>query len=507
MVCQKCGEKNQDDAKFCLKCGNSLSLNTNQTIDNTQNNINNSKIQNQKNKLKIIIIILVVILLLGIGLVFNKIKNKDKDVKIAFDTNALIKVKKDSKYGYINTDGKLVIDYVFESADDYIGNYAYVKKYKEIEGEKELYNIIIDKKGNEILSCDYYDCDIDYIDEYNIWIIDGKIFDNEMKQKTPNDLNVEYEEDGYLTWEDKNEKTVGIMDYTGKIIFKYMLEFGESYISLDVSYNASEFKDKYCKISISSDKYAIINCDTGKVVYDFTKNYISSHSDNRFSIKDDTGKYKYYYIQNDKMAYTSDEQFYVYFYKNDSFVSITDYSKDYDNRYTYIDLKTGNILSSKPESSNESPKKSNEWEEYTGIEKILCNKGYGLNNGSEIIVPCEWKSIEYFDLLLYKYLSSNGKQYVILHDNNKVSLFNLKTNKVEKELNTNKITIESSSPLITYKDNDTSEKYIYNLLNSKSLKVEDGYQTNLYSNYFTTTNNENRYYYNLDMKLIYTEKK
>ena len=54
---------------------------------------------------------------------------KEKGNKMVGDFYCLqpIVVKKDGKYGYINTKGKFVIEPVFESASNFNGNYAIVK--------------------------------------------------------------------------------------------------------------------------------------------------------------------------------------------------------------------------------------------------------------------------------------------------------------------------------------------------------------------------------------------
>ena len=114
----------------------------------------------------------------------------------------------------------------------------------------------------------------------------GKLYNGSLEIISADDVVVEYEKYGYLNWEKDSNKTAGIMNYKGKITYTYNFLDGEYYIDIQPSSNDNTLKERYCRVNIDNKKYAIVNCDTGNVVYDFTDKYISVDGDNIFHISD-----------------------------------------------------------------------------------------------------------------------------------------------------------------------------------------------------------------------------
>ncbi len=95
---------------------------------------------------------------------YYNFKFEEKDVKELLNTNTIFLSKKDGKYGYVDKDGKIVVDYIYEDAKEQNPyGYAAVKK----DGKWGA----IDKDGREVSEC-RYDLEnnviIDFIGKWHI---------------------------------------------------------------------------------------------------------------------------------------------------------------------------------------------------------------------------------------------------------------------------------------------------------------------------------------------------
>ena len=150
---------------------NNLSLNNNNGLGNTGSFKENVK---SKKFLLIIAIVVILAILLVVGFVIYKKSNssiQNSELAKYSDSSSLIGVKKDGKYGYINTSGKVIVEPKYEDVRNFNGNYAIVyEMVKTDDGEKKLCKII-DKNGKVKITPqeDGY-CSIEYISDYNIYI-------------------------------------------------------------------------------------------------------------------------------------------------------------------------------------------------------------------------------------------------------------------------------------------------------------------------------------------------
>ena len=97
-------------------------------------------------------------------------------------------------------------------------------------------------------------------------------------------------------------------------------------------------EQRYCVVEIGNKK-GIVNCDTGKVIYDYTESYISVDDDNIFSIseKETYDLLNVMYIQDDKIVYqSSNKNIELSYYPNGKYIQIYDESKNYPNQYTKL---------------------------------------------------------------------------------------------------------------------------------------------------------------------------
>ena len=416
-------------------------------------------------------IIVCVILLLNLNPSEEKLE-KDK-IDAIFNPEQLIKVKKDDKYGFIDTEGNVKISTKYEYATDFKGKYAVVRSEVETDGLTKTVYQIIDNKGKVQKEAK---TKIEYIEENDSWIIDEELYNNKMKKISPEGVRVDHKEDKYYLWVNSKENTGGLMNEKGKQIYTYNFKSGETSIYVTIPSIDESQKERYCVVNVER-KYGVINCDTGVVVREMAEERISSNTDNIFTVKDSSYDFKEkFYVQNDKVMYsTTNEEMSVYYYPG--YLSLRDGTvTDWRDRYSYFDLKTGEVVKEQPSSTDEDDKEDeedlNSWEKETNNKYFTCSDGYGLMNNDVITLPCQWDSLEYLDLDLYKYLKANKKDYIYGKNDGKWYLIDLAQKKAIVEFNTSYLTKREQTTFIYYTDDASDTRKVYNLLSNKSLSID-----------------------------------
>ncbi|MBO5120588.1 MAG: WG repeat-containing protein [Bacilli bacterium] len=449
-------------------------------------------------------IIVCVILLLNLNPSEEKLE-KDK-IDAIFNPEQLIKVKKDDKYGFIDTEGNVKISTKYEYATDFKGKYAVVRSEVETDGLTKTVYQIIDNKGKVQKEAK---TKIEYIEENDSWIIDEELYNNKMKKISPEGVRVDHKEDKYYLWVNSKENTGGLMNEKGKQIYTYNFKSGETSIYVTIPSIDESQKERYCVVNVER-KYGVINCDTGVVVREMAEERISSNTDNIFTVKDSSYDFKEkFYVQNDKVMYsTTNEEMSVYYYPG--YLSLRDGTvTDWRDRYSYFDLKTGEVVKEQPSSTDEDDKEDeedlNSWEKETNNKYFTCSDGYGLMNNDVITLPCQWDSLEYLDLDLYKYLKANKKDYIYGKNDGKWYLIDLAQKKAIVEFNTSYLTKREQTTFIYYTDDASDTRKVYNLLSNKSLSIDKDKTLTVNSNYITVKDTEanSLKYYNTDLKMIY----
>lgn len=409
---------------------------------------------------------------------------------LTIDENALIVIKEDDKYGFIDKNGKMVIKPQYEQASSYTGNYAIVK-----DGENYK---LIDKKGKTKFEVDYAS-KIKYVSDYNIWIVDDVLYDAKLKRISKKDVTVTYEKYGILKWKNENKKTSGIMNHKGKVLYTVKLKEENDYLSVSNVYtdlnSEINVKNRYCLINISGKEYAILNCNNGKQIYKKTENTINNTTGTIFEIvnKDKELQEKIVIIKN-KIVYRTDKKDEMIISKNNYYVV--------DNDKKYINKITGKITSKKPEDLDEEDDITSV-ERYLNYKKYQCDNLYGIKKGKKVTVKCEWERIKFFDIVTTRYLKSKNKYYALAKKGDKYYLINIKNGKKIEEFNTDSISTYSTSMFITFKDTKKDKKYVYNLVTKKSKEFNNDVVISLHQNYFTVKLDKTEYY-NSKFKMIYS---
>lgn len=512
-----------------------VSQNNNQ-LNSTNNNVNNNAINgvnttiNSNNKTskskRIILIILVILVIICVGVFIYNRFNENKfgknfvDLNDTFDPDKPIKVKNNDKYGYITSDGNVIVEAKYNEAYDFYGEHAVVRVDNPDTTSyiNEIYQII-DKKGNVILSSESYYKPI-YYSNYGIWVIDETLYDSNLNKVLADEFTVDYVDNGYLEFFNSKTNESGIINYKGKVVFKWAL----SNIYVKVCSTNEDTDELFASVR-SYDTYdvlAVVSLKTGDILFKIENSddyYMHEVGDGLFyyynrSVDDWYSNKIWLYFYNNKLAYQSNEkvsEIEVYDFKNQ--ILRIDYGYDYDNngksqQYYYYDVNNQKMLLEKPETSID----------LESVDLIELNYGYkefrdsgkyGIMSGKKIILPCEYDDIDYINVDLYNYLKTKGKEIVVLEKDRQTVIMNLKNQKGLKVLDLSSVYDYDDSTFIkakVYGDNKYIKKeyVIYNLLSEKSMTFDSDDEINIYSNYITYFNNGKTLYYNTEFKQIYT---
>lgn len=503
---------------------NGYTQNSVSNIDNNYTNNTNSSSKTNRKKLFIIILLVVGI---SVGLFFylknNKIsRNSNENLNIIYDPDKPIIIKKDNKYGYIKSDGRIMIEPQYKTASDFNGDYAIVT----VDNPDQAYSYektyqIIDKKGDVKITSESY-LSLKYYSNYNIWIVDCILYDSKLNPVLEEGVTVDYISNGYLEYIDNNKQEVGIITYKGK---KILSAPGYS-ISAEISENKYTDVDLYASVKIYSeeDREFIISLKTGDVLFtseDSDKYYISDDRNGIFyyynhTLDDGYKNKKYFFFIDNKLAYQTTEfvdDLEVYDYENK--ILRIDYGYNYkdlnkEKRYNYYDVKNNEFLTSEPASSTTTT--INDIMELTyGYKKFSSSSKYGLMNGESIILPAEYDDVKFIDQSLFEYIKNKKKQeFLLVQKNKKTILIDLKNKKELTVFDYRYVYDTDGSTFIKseiYDENSYQKTgyQIYNVLTGASIMLGKDENVNIKSNYITVIKNKQKRYYNTKLEEIYVE--
>lgn len=490
-------------------------MNTGYTQQSTQST------PTKKENKKIILLILSIVAIIGIVMFgwfrFFGNNNATADLNAIFDPNKPIIVKNNGKYGYITSEGETMIEPQYKEAYDFHGDYAvvWVDNPDTNAYNKQIYQII-DKKGNVKLTSNNY-FSPKYYSTYDVWIIDGVLYDSKLNKVLSEGITVKYINYGYFEYIDSVKKESGIITYKGKKIFTIP---GTS-VSVDISKNNYDETELYADVStyIEPKKRIVISLKTGDILFtaeDAESYYIKAEENGIFyyynhELEDGYKNKKYLFFINNKLAYQTTEvvnEVEVYNYQNQ--ILEIDYGYDYESlgksqRRYYYDVKHKKMLEKSPSTTD---LKLDSTERIYGFKKYSSSEKYGLMSGEKVIVPCKYDDIKYLDINIFNYMKSKGKELVLLKEDKNIFLYNLKNSKTITAFNSGYIDDYDDSTFIKFrsyeKDEYTTKSYtIYNMLSDKSMNFDKNNNILIESNYITVEKDGKKTYYNTNFKQIY----
>lgn len=455
----------------------------------------------------VIAVILIILLSVVIKIIFFKDMSTSKLVNLSiFDPENLIHIEKDGKYGYISTQGEMVIEPKYNSATDFFGEYAIVSKN---DNNQEKY-VVINKKEEEKFVLDTQE-DIKYIADYNIWIIKNKLYDKNLKQISEDEMVVSYVGKGYLSYINKKEKNAGVINVKGKEIYKHKFKNNNFNFSVLINENNQINEEVYAVVTINDlndkEENAIISCKNGKKLYNFTNEKINANQDNIFEILDENNNIvSVMYIENNKIAYKLDGNIKMSFnmpkYK---ILEINDKTKNTIKFYNIITEESFDYMPNFDENKIYSEKTI----ERTNYNIYLKNSKYGIMRKKRIIINAEYDEIQFLPINLYSYIEKKDKkQIVLLVKDYSTIVYDLKKKEEIFKFNSNIVFTSDKSSFIQAQDNDSNEKIVYNCITKKSMNFAQDLEIIRDINYIIVQDktNNTKTYYNTDLVEFYKTK-
>lgn len=450
-----------------------------------------------------IISTIIVILIIIITILFFTLTCKSDNyfIGLALDPNKPIPIKQNDLYGYISaSNGKNIISAQYNLANPFYDNYAIVELQENNNNNKYC---VIDQKGNVQLSSS---SNIKYISEFGLYIADNKLYNENLKSLTDDNIKVSYKGLGYSSYikYDKNNKPIegGVLNNSGKKLYSYKFKDSEDFFSCTISESDERLEEQYAKINIDNKKYAIINLKNGKIVYDYTDKSILVDDNNIFTISLDDNEKSIICLAKNKIAYeTSDDVEISYYDIENKILQIYDSSKDYSNRYSYYDLKSKNMLSEKP-----SKETNDAIESLTGYKSFSSNNKHGVMKGNKTILPCEYDDIEFLSPTTFNFIKSKTRKELVLAKKDGIyELINLKNKKSIFSFKCSSIDTYTQSTFVKAKTTDPKQTCVYNLLTGKSMNFDSDSQVSIYSNYIIVIKDNIQTYYNTKFNEIYKQ--
>lgn len=460
----------------------------------------------QKNNTKIIFLLIIVIAIgVGIFFLFKWLNNSKELAKLndIFDPNKPIIIEKNGKYGYISSNGEMMIEPKYDSVGSFEKNYAIVTLDDEYQ--------IIDKSGNVINDMKIYGYP-NYESEYNIWVINHNLYDSDLKPILDEEIEVNYIKNGFLSYVDRELNESGIINYKGKKIFSWE----GTKISVNISNNIYNKDDLLARVVKTYERDVIVNLKTGKIIYkveDAKQKNLSVKDNNIFKeYNSDSGDVKILFFVDGKLIYESSDLYNLELYDYQNQILKLDYGYNYDDfgrdqRYYYYDIKNKKILDENPSLADLNIE-NNLIESIYGYKIFTDSDKYGLMLKNKIIIPCEYDYIKFLSTNLFKYMKSKGQEIVILENDKKSLLLNLKNKKTIATFDSTSIYNYENSTFLkvnVYEKYSISSYIIYNLLSGKSISIDKDSEIDIYSNYITVTNDNTKTYYNTKLEQIYVE--
>lgn len=433
-------------------------------------------------------ILLVVIINCAIFINKKEEKYEKEEIKSVLNINTPIIIHEGEKYGLLSQEGEKISEIIYDNISEFYGNYAIVI-------QNNSYNII-DINGQLMLS--NVEGSIEFNNDYNIWIVNEKIYDSNLKQITNDDIKINMYNnfDGIFEFSNSKNNTIGILDYKGKIIYETTNNGQVVEFSPNMNY---EFLKRNMYVAVGKN---IINAKTGKIIYEICDDcIINSNSVNGiFKIEDKVDKsHKFIFIYNDKVEYEND---------NVESIELSDYDTlAIDHGYNY-NSNNHNVTVEEYKFKVKEKYEKDYFQESTNYlygfypeqkEKI------GIKIGNELVINYEYDGYDTLNLDIYNYmLQKMNKRLVVMYKNNNGYLIDLNTGLIQKEfINNENLYLTNNGIFIKYQTKDNI--LIYNIVSGEDKEFNKDSKIVLKNNYFIENSVDGKNnYYNAKFEKVYT---
>ena len=427
--------------------------------------------------------------------------------KIVLDTDRPIPIEEDGKYGFISSKGKVIIEPKYESVGDFYGDYAVVA----VESDDDIWDYqyqVINQKGKEQLKEAVY-LEPEYYPEYGIWVIDGKLYNEKLKQTSAEGEEIDYIGQGYLTYSNMDKNKSGIMSASGKKIWSW------DGWSIDASISENEYGDDDLYATVNSylddEQEVIVSLKKKKIVYELEdrENHNIMEEDNGIFEIYNTNTYDthtYLYFCNGKLAYESKDS------KLEG-IEIYDYEKQiiqlyygYDEDYKYYDAKKGKEVDKSTLEEKDEYEDEDLYELKYGFKPFESSYKYGIISGDQILVQSKYEDVHFLEYNIFLYMKEvKNKELVLFETEKEMILMNVKNQKEIAKFDAAYVGMYSSSSFLKFSHYYETDKYIvYNLITGEQKEFDRDVEIELGSNYITVEDDDKITYYNTKLESIYT---
>ena len=168
------------------------------------------------------------------------------------------------------------------------------------------------------------------------------------------------------------------------------------------------------------------------------------------------------------------------------------------------------MLSEEPESDNSYDDEDLNELKY-GFKRFESSYKYGIMAGDKILLQSKYEDIDYLGYNIFLYMKEvKNKELVIVSDDEKFSIMNVKNQKEEASFDADYINIGASNDssflkFEQYEDYyETSGYIVYNLITEKEKTFDKDADITLGSNYIKVEEDDKITYYNTKLESIYT---
>ena len=255
------------------------------------------------------------------------------------DSTNLIRIEENDKFGYIDKDGTIITKCKYTYGTEYYKGHAIVKN------DNNLYGVLNGRGAVEKQFGEYYHIGL-YGDKYIASKYTKKglkqaLLDSGLDEVTSFKYDsISYAKDNLYLF--TRDETMGILNDKGKEIYTFKVEEIDDK-NIDIEISTVEGKaDAYAVVKVN-DSSAIINANTGKVVYAYSLDDINVLKNNVFYIRsesEDTNS-TYFVIKNDKIKLKTDKFVRVRVDDVNSDIAI---GIDDESRVNYFNLNAGKVI-------------------------------------------------------------------------------------------------------------------------------------------------------------------
>ena len=431
--------------------------------------------------------------------------------KIVLDTDRPIPIEEDGKYGFISSKGKVIIEPKYESVGDFYGDYAVVA----VESDDDIWDYqyqVINQKGKEQLKEAVY-LEPEYYPEYGIWVIDGKLYNEKLKQTSAEGEEIDYIGQGYLTYSNMDKNKSGIMTASGKKIWSW------DGWSIDASISENEYGDDDLYATVNSylddEQEVIVSLKKKKIVYELEdrENHNIMEEDNGvFEIynTDTYDTHTYLYFCNGKLAYESKdselEGIEIYDYEKQIIQLYYGYDEDYDSVYKYYDAKKGKEVDKSTLEEKDEYEDEDLYELKYGFKPFESSYKYGIIAGDQILVQSKYEDVHFLEYNIFLYMKEvKNKELALFETEKEMILMNVKNQKEIAKFDADYVGMSQTSSFLNFSHYYETDKYIvYNLITGEQKEFDEDVEIELGSNYITVEDDDKITYYNTKLESIYT---